>query len=117
MNQAAAEQLLELGRSIGDPANNGTSGDPVIDYLVHLSILFGGCNQSSEEFEFAKQAAELGKERAPVCQKLWMNAFEKALNVEKWEEAYSMLLKLDSKESPLESWAKSSGALAALSCC
>lgn len=78
----------------------------VVSYYVHLAELYSSRKGPvKDEYVFLQKAAHLAEELShsgsadrSLCQQLWSAAFEKAVGLEKWDEAQDALLRIDAFE-------------------
>jgi len=81
----------------------------IVCYYTHVAELFSSAKgPAHDQHVFLKKAAHLAEEASQsgdadrsACQRLWSATFEKAVGLEKWDEARDALLRIDAFESSL----------------
>jgi len=78
---------------------------PAVAFCEHVAGLFRDYSQLEDEYIWLCKAAILAEAAAdgtvPLRQRLWSAVFERALGLQKWDEAFDALLRIDAVESYL----------------
>lgn len=101
--------LIEFLHSAGLDTKLSGAGPHAVAYYEHVAAIFGTRGHLKEELLFLRKAAHLAEEASKYrtaddqsqLQRLWSYVFEKAVNLDMWEEAYDVLLRIDSFENHL----------------
>lgn len=104
--EKAAAVLVECLHSCGLRGELPPSA-PTAAYCEHVAALFAARRQPRYRYPFLKRAAELAEAAGPAHvgpsaqQAQWSAAFEQAVDLEDWDEAYEVLMHIDSFENHL----------------